>query len=133
MKCHLHKHIDHSGKRDVYTSSFFHCPLLSKESDRMREPAIVCAWCCLKLVDLLQVWRTLPLKSGLSSEEIKRNPKVIMNFLPTDLKQYYLALQNFGITFKDMELECSHCKGKSLNPPPPIPEPTEMSFVHRNW
>jgi hypothetical protein len=138
MKCCLSHFITHPERRDIYTTSFFHCMLFTwlsrnSKSSVITSPAVICGLDCLRLQELRDIRNSIPLRTGITVEEMKNDPDKILPYLPEKLIPYYDVLRKLHISFADLNRECIMCAGRSVEAPLEKAPATEMCYVRKSW
>jgi len=127
MKCKLLKQVDHSTTREQFKKTYIHCALFATKDKGMNVLGILCCGCCLRIQQLVEAKKDLLLRQVFNAEDYKRNPDLIMEYLPERLQGYYAALKKLGKTVDDASFECGRCKAMPLDySPTRVSEPTEM-------
>jgi hypothetical protein len=135
MKCRLAKQVDHSTVKKQFRGTYIHCPLLAKENKGMNSFGVLCGGCCLRIQQLIEAKRDLLLRQVFSVEDYKRNPDLILEYLPERLREYYAALKKLEKTVDNASSECARCKGVPIGyTPTRASKATEMSHCGRyDW
>ena len=135
MKCKLEKQVDHSTIREQFKKTYIHCALLASEDKGMNSLGVLCCGCCLRIQQLIEAKEDLLLRQVLSAEDYKRNPDLIVEYLPEHLREYYAALRKLGKTVDDASSECARCKAVPIGHTPiRASRATEMSHCGRyDW
>jgi len=127
MNCKLQKQVDHSKIREQFKKTYIECPLLATKDVGMSSLGIVCGGCCLRIQELTEAKKDLLLRQIISVEDHKRNPDLIVDYLPERLQGYYAALKRLGKTMDNASSECGRCKAVPIDyTPTRASEPTEM-------
>jgi hypothetical protein len=133
MRCKLEKQVDHSTVKKQFRDTYIHCPLLAKEDKGMNSLGVLCGGCCLRIQQLIEAKKDLLLRQVFSVEDYKRNPDLIMEYLPERLQGYYVALRKLGKTVDDASSECGRCKAMPIDyAPTRASKATEMTECGRN-
>ena len=133
MKCKLAKQIDHSKIREQFRKTYIECPLLEREDVGMNSLGVVCGGCCLRIQGLHEFKKDLLLRSIVNVEDYRRNPDIIAEHLPEQIREYYEALKRLGKRMNDVSSECSLCKPEPVDTKPIYAsEKTEMTECGRN-
>lgn len=133
MKCELEKQINHREVREQFRQTLIHCLLLERHDVGMSSLGVICGGCCIRIQQLLEAKADLLLRSIISLEDYKRNPDMIMEYLPEHLKEYYVGLRRLGKTMNDVSSACSHCRAEHIGKKPVhASEAQEMTECGRN-
>jgi len=134
MECQLEKRIDHREVQPKYREALFHCNLLA-DGKGMTSMGVICAGCCLRFAQILDVKRDLLLTNRVSVNEYESEPSIIGEYLTERLKPYFDLLNGLGKTVKDLESACVKCKAIPVNKPEystTIRNATPAHYVNRN-
>jgi len=115
MKCKLAKQVDHSTTREQFRKTYVHCALFAGEDKGMNPLGVLCCGCCLRIQMLNEAKKDLLLRQVVSAEDYKRNPDLIVEYLPERLHEYYAALKKLGKTVDDASSECARCKAVPID------------------
>ena len=115
MKCRLLKHIDHSKVKEQFRKTYIHCILFATKDKGMNSLGILCCGCCVRFQQLVAAKKDLLLRQVLSVEDYRRNPDLIVEYLPERLQGYYAALKKLGKTVDDACSECARCKAMPID------------------
>ena len=133
MKCKLQNQIDHSRIKEQFKKTYIECALLATEDIGMSSLGVLCCECCLRIQELVEAKKDLLLRQVFSVEDYKRNPDLIVDYLPERLQSYYAALKRLGKTVDDASSECGRCKAMPIDyTPTRASKMTAMTECGRN-
>jgi len=112
MTCFLEE-INHKEARKEFAQQDFLCPLFKRANGSL---PTVCAHCCYRIQQLADAKKDLLWRQRMVYSEYQRNPSIVKEYLPDNLKEYCDALGAHGRTIEDAELECRRCRS-GINKP----------------